>query len=107
MKKDDEILLDEIRDCLDTMDREIRVDTPDLDKIRKLVDQVEDKKKKKNDLQFLTFIILGAFAVSFEAFIFSRLSLNLVGISQAAILVCIPVAFEIGKRIKRRKVNGI
>lgn len=105
--ENDEKILLEIGDCLDKMDNEIRVETPGMDKIRMLVNQVEDRKKKKNDIQFLTFIILASFAVSFEALAFSKLSFTIFVIVQAVALVCFPTAMLIRHLIKHRQVEGL
>lgn len=105
--ENDEKTLQDIRDCLDRLDREIRVETPGMDKIRMLVNQVEDRKKKKNDFQFLLFIIFAAFAVSLEALAFSQLSFTVFIVVQAVALVCYPIVLSIRHLKKQRQVEGL
>ena len=81
-------IIDKIRQGLDSLDREITVETPDLTRFRQMVSEVTEKKQQKERKEFLLFTAFAALLLGFEFFAFSRSPLFFVAMQSIAFVSC-------------------
>ena len=77
----------QIKEGLDRIDSDIKVDLPDMNHFRQLVSNTQAKKTKKDTRQFLVFIITALAVLGFETFTFMKLMHVFVAIQVLALLI--------------------
>jgi hypothetical protein len=69
-ENNDEKLLGQIKEGLDYLDGSLKIDVPAMNHFRQLVAQVEEKKSKGREIQFLVFILTAIPLLGLEMYSF-------------------------------------
>lgn len=103
--RNEDKIIENLRKGLDQLDGNIQVNTPNINRFRMMVHQVEERKQARSRKEVFTFLITALVILSFETYAFN-LSIVYFALIQSLAFISLPLGILAMKKRKSRQVSA-